>query len=143
MTAGPPLVDTNILAYAFDTRDPGKRERAAALLARCWRDKERLSVSVQNLAEFCVVVTEKVARPLPRPVISRFISAVASYDGWNVIGYDAGTILAAQNVSKRYSLHFWDGLLVATMQEHGIGTIYTEDAHFKKIPGLTAVNPFE
>ncbi|RPI35499.1 MAG: PIN domain nuclease, partial [Methanoregulaceae archaeon] len=40
MSAGPALADTNILVYAFDTRDPEKRERAADLLANCWRGGE-------------------------------------------------------------------------------------------------------
>jgi predicted nucleic acid-binding protein len=142
MADGPALVDTNILTYAFDTRDPKKRERAAELLARCWRSEERLSVSVQNLAEFSVVVTEKIANPIPGPVVTKFIAAVASYNGWNVVSYGPGTILAAHGLARRCSLHFWDALLAATMQENGISAIYTEDAHFGKVPGLSVINPF-
>lgn len=142
MSAGPALADTNILVSAFDTRDPAKRERAADLLAECWRGGERLSVSVQNLAEFSVVVTEKTENPVPLPVIRKFIAAVSVYDGWNVIGYNADTILAAHDLKLRCSLHFWDALLAATMNENGISTIYTEDRHFEKVPGLTVINPF-
>jgi predicted nucleic acid-binding protein len=143
MKAGPALVDTNILIYAFDAREPEKRETAAGLLARCWRGEERLSVSVQNLAEFSVVVTEKIHNPIPRPVLRKFIAAVAAYDGWTVVGYDAGTILAANDLKERCSLHFWDALLAATMKENGISTIYTEDRHFEKVPGLAVINPLE
>jgi len=142
MSAGPALADTNILVYAFDTRDPEKRERAADLLAKCWRGGERLSVSVQNLAEFSVVVTEKTENPVPLPVVRKFIAAVSAYDGWNVIGYNPETILAAHDLKKRCALHFWDALLAATMNENRISTIYTEDRHFEKIPGLTVINPF-
>jgi predicted nucleic acid-binding protein len=141
MTAAPALVDTNILAYAFDTRDPGKRGRAAGLLARCWRDEENLAVSIQNLAEFSVVMTEKIENPVPRAVVSKFIAAVAAYDGWQVITYGPETILAAHDLGRRYSLHFWDALIAATMRENRISVIYTEDAHFGKVPGLSAINP--
>lgn len=40
------------------------------------------------------------------------------------------------------SLRFRDALLVATIEENGIDTIWTEDAHFSKVLGLTAKNPF-
>ena len=101
-----------------------------------------MSVSVQDLAEFSVVVTEKTENPVPLPVIRKFIAAVSSYDGWNVIWYNADTILAAHDVKLRCALHFWDALLAATMHENGISTIYTEDRHFEKVPGLTVINPF-
>jgi predicted nucleic acid-binding protein len=45
-------------------------------------------------------------------------------------------------LKKRCALHFWDALLAATMNENGISTIYTEDCHFEKVPGLTVINPF-
>ncbi|WP_346866156.1 hypothetical protein [Methanocalculus sp. MSAO_Arc2] len=46
-------------------------------------------------------------------------------------------------IKERYKLHFWDALLVATMLENHIHVIYTEAAHFKRIPGITVVNPFD
>ncbi|WP_304840718.1 hypothetical protein [Methanocalculus sp.] len=45
-------------------------------------------------------------------------------------------------LEEQHKLHFWDALLVATMVENHIHTIYTEDAHFRKIPGITVINPF-
>ncbi len=143
MTTAPALVDTNILCYAFDTRDPEKRTCAKGLLERCWRGDERLSISVQNLAEFSVVVTEKIERPIPQPVVRKFIVAISAFDGWNVIGYTAETVLTAHEIKERCSLHFWDALLAASVKENGISTIYTEDHHFEKVPGLTVINPIE
>jgi predicted nucleic acid-binding protein len=141
MKTAPALVDTNILCYAFDTREEEKRERAKDLLGRCWRSEERLSVSVQNLAEFSVVVTEKIEHPMPLPVVRKFIASISAFDGWNVVGYTADTILSAHEIKKRWSLHFWDALLVATMEENRIRTIYTEDRHFDRVAGLTVINP--
>ena len=48
----------------------------------------------------------------------------------------------AAGIREMYSLHFWDALLAETMNQHTIGTIYTEDSHFKKIPWITVINPF-
>ena len=142
MIAPPALVDTNILCYALDAGVPEKRAMAAELLSRCWRSEISLAVSVQNLAEFSVVMTEKVQHPVPDVIITRFIQDIVSFDSWTVIGYDPGTIMDAVSIRDTYSLNFWDALLAATMKQHNIGTIYTEDSHFKKIPWITVINPF-
>jgi len=143
MTAQPALIDTNVLCYAFDAGEPEKRAIAAELLSRCWRSELALAVSVQNLAEFSVVMTEKVSQPLPDEVITRFIRDIVSFEGWKVIGYDPETIMDAANIRRKFSLHFWDALLAATMKKHDISTIYTEDLHFNKIPWLKRINPFD
>ena len=142
MTARPALIDTNILCYALDDGDPIKRTVAADLLSRCWRSEIDLAVSVQNLAEFSVVMTEKVHNPVPDETVSRFIRNIVSFDGWTIISYDAETILDAMHIRKTCSLHFWDALLAATMRQHSIETIYTEDSHFNKVPWIRAINPF-
>ena len=142
MTAPPALVDTNILCYALDAGEPEKRKAAAGLLSRCWRSEITLAVSVQNLAEFSVVMTEKVRHPVPDAVVTRFINDIVSFDGWTVIGYDPGTIRDAVALRRTYSLHFWDALLAATMRQHAIGTMYTEDSHFSKVPWITVIDPF-
>lgn len=137
-----PLIDTNIFCYLFDARDPEKSKISRNLLARCFHLECNYSVSVQNLAEFSVVVTEKIPVPIPRQVISSFISDVAQFEGWNVVCYTASTISLAIGFQKEYSLHFWDALLAATMKEQGIDTMYTEDGHFAKVPWLNIVNPY-
>ena len=142
MTAPPALIDTNILCYALDAGEPVKRAAAAELLSRCWRSEIALFVSVQNLAEFSVVMTEKVSPPLPDAVVTRFIKDIVSFDGWTVIGYDPATVMDALRIRSRYSLHFWDALLAATMKQHDIGTIYTEDSQFSRVPWITVIDPF-
>jgi predicted nucleic acid-binding protein len=136
------LVDTNILGYIFDADAADKRVISRNLLARCWKGEVRYAVSVQNLAEFAVVVTEKVESPLPFPVVRTFIDSIVTFEGWTKIGYQGSTITDAIAIKERYNLHFWDALLVATMQEHGISRIYTEDQGFRKVPGCIPVNPF-
>jgi predicted nucleic acid-binding protein len=142
MTGNPPLIDTNILVYLFDADAPEKREASRALVERCWRHEAEYSVSVQNLAEFSVVVTEKVEHPMPTDDVRRFVSSVTGFDGWHVVGYDGATLAHALTLRDRHHIHFWDALLVATMLAHGIDTIVTEDAHLAGVSGITAVNPF-
>ncbi|HVP94447.1 MAG TPA: PIN domain-containing protein [Methanoregulaceae archaeon] len=136
------MIDTNIFCYLFDARNPGKSKISRNLISRCFHSECNYSVSVQNLAEFSVVVNEKIPVPIPWKVLSRFISDIEQFEGWNVIGYTAFTISSALECQRDYSLHFWDALLAATMKEQGIGTIYTEDKHLSKIPWLNTVNPY-
>lgn len=142
MTDNPPLIDTNILVYLFDAGTPEKRRISKDLVTACWRSEECYSVSVQNLAEFSVVVTEKVENPMPIEDVKRFITGIQNFDGWNVVSYGNKTILSAHDIRNRHHIHFWDALLVATMIEYGIDTIITEDAHLRRVPGITAVNPY-
>jgi predicted nucleic acid-binding protein len=142
MTAPPALIDTNILCYALDAGEPEKRAVAVELLSQCWHNEIALVVSVQNLAEFSVVMTEKVKHPVPDAIVKQFIQNIVSFDGWTVINYDPGTIMNAVEIRHKYSLHFWDALLAATMKQHTIWTIYTEDSHFKNVPWITIIDPF-
>lgn len=139
----PPLIDTNILVYLFDEGAAEKRDISHELIAGCFRSEERYSLSVQNLAEFSVVVTEKVANPMPSEDIRRFIHTLTSFQGWNLVHYTERTVIHAHEIKEQHTLHFWDALLAATMLENHIHAIYTEDAHFRKIPGITAMNPYE
>lgn len=142
MTGNPPLIDTNVLVYLFDADAPEKRRISKDLVTACWRSERCYSVSVQNLAEFSVVVTEKVDNPMPVEEVQRFIRSIQDFDGWNVIGYGSKTIIAAHGIRDRYHVHFWDALLTATMIESGIDTIITEDAHLQRISGITVTNPY-
>ncbi len=140
--SAPPLVDTNVFCYLFDARDMRKSQLSKDLIARCFRSECHYSVSVQNLAEFSVVMTEKIALPASHDFIRQFISDIARFDGWTILQYRVDSILAALDLQSDYSLHFWDALLVATMKEHSIDTIYSEDIHFKKVPWLKTINPY-
>ena len=143
MNAVPVLVDSNIFGYVFDTGDTKKRTLAKDLLARCWRGEVTYAVSVQNLAEFAAIVTEKVAHPLPQTTVLDFITTILSFDGWQKIGYSGETIIQALNVQSEHGIHFWDALIVATMLEHGIRTAYSEDRQLAQVPLITVLNPFE
>jgi predicted nucleic acid-binding protein len=138
----PALVDTNVLGYAFDIDEPEKRRICAALLARCWRGEARYSVSVQNLAELSVLLTEKIEHPVPHEMTGRIIRNIVEFEGWNVLRYSGQEVLGALEIQKKYGLHFWDSLLVATMDANRITSIITGDRQFSRIPHIRVVDPF-
>jgi predicted nucleic acid-binding protein len=142
MTASPVLIDTNILVYAFDSGSGRKHAVSKGLIAQSWQGTERFAVSTQNLAEFSVVVREKVETPVPSDDVRQFLLLVMQSKGWKVLDYKAKTIIRAHEIHDEYDLHFWDALLAATMEEHTIRTIITEDTHFAGVPWISMQNPF-
>ena len=50
---------------------------------------------------------------------------------------------SAERLLKKYSLSFWDALLVAACLEAGVTRLYTEDFDdFLRAEGLEVINPF-
>ena len=142
MTGSPALLDTTILVYAFDADCGRKCPIARELIGRSWKGEARYAVSTQNLAEFSVVVREKVAQPLPSEDVRQFLSLVMRSRDWQVLGYHGKTIIRAHEIRDECDLHFWDALLAATMEENAVRTIITEDAHFRNVPWITVQDPF-
>lgn len=140
------LIDTNLLAYAYgsDKKSAEKNRICKKLVTECWNGKKQYAVSLQNLSEFYVVVTEKTEHPIPKKDASTIIEDMLSFRGWKKINYTADTIPSAIKLNQRHGTHYWDALLAATMQENNITDILTENTRdFQKIPWITAENPLQ
>ncbi len=140
MTEDKELIDTNVLAYAQDELSE-KHQAALAVLEDVALSHTGV-VSVQNLAEFSRLLTEKRQR---RKTFAETRAAVLEIaEALEVIAYGAETVGEALNLCAEYKVHFYDALIAAAMQREGITTIVTEnEKDFQKIPWLTVVNPFK
>ena len=135
------LIDSNILVYATDNRDKHKHEVSTELLEKAINKGDGV-VSTQNLVEFARVITEKIERPVDIEKTREIIMELS--DSMEIITYDQKTIAEALHFAARYKLHFFDALLVATMEENFIKEIITEnDRDFKGISWLKVNNPFK
>jgi len=138
----PALVDSNLLVYVFDRGSPRKREVCRKLVEDCWMGRTRYAVSVQNLSEFYVTVTEKVQNPIPGEVAQDFVELIVEFDGWRVLTLDGETVRRAIRIKAEYGAHYWDALIAAVMDQNGLRRLLTEDEEdFKKIPWLEVENP--
>lgn len=132
------LIDSNILVYAYEA-ESNKRAACAALLAEAMGDRSGV-VSVQNLVEFARVITEKVRAPVDPLRVSAIIRDLNT--ALRVLEYDAGEVSAALANARLYKVHFFDALLIATMERHGVTRIITENTRdFAQVPWLEAHNP--
>ena len=135
----PVFVDTNVLLYAFDDRDAGKRDRAQAWLAACWRARcGRLSTQVLN--EFYANARKRFATAISAGDAR---SEVRRYQQWKPWQIDQPTIETAWAVESRYGVNYWDALMVAAAQHLGCDLLLTEDMqHDQQIDSVRVVNPF-
>nr|WP_225954610.1 PIN domain-containing protein [Kibdelosporangium phytohabitans] len=131
------FIDTNVLIYAHDGRDPAKNEVARATLAKLW-DTGTGALSSQVLKEFYSAATDKLdyshaeAREL-----------VAAYGEWCGTDTDTQLLVTASVLCERYQLNWWDALIIEAALRSGATTLLTEDMrHGQTIGHLTIRNPF-
>jgi predicted nucleic acid-binding protein len=133
------FVDTNILIYADDAREDAKR-----LIARAWLDKlwgeRRGRTSHQVLNEYYSVATRKLAASVTRGDAR---AEVRRYQHWQPWAVDQQTVETAWAMEARFSISWWDSLMVAAALHQGCEWLLTEDLqHDQRIDSLRVVNPF-
>lgn len=135
------LVDTNIIVYAYDESAVDRHPEAKGILYELIKDG-RLVLSAQTLNEFYVVTT-RPKRPGRFPhdkavgVIHRLCSVAT------VVPVTPALTFRALEAMPRFAMSFWDALIWAAAQEHGIPTLFTEDLqHGQQIEGVHILNPF-
>lgn len=133
------FVDTNVLLYAVDDREPRKRDLSRVWLAACWRGRcGRISTQVLN--EYYANVRKKFSTALSA---GEARAEVRRYQNWRPWTIDQATIETAWAVESRYQLSYWDALMVAAALQQGCGWLLTEDLqHGQNIDGVQIVNPF-
>ena len=130
-------VDTNVLIYSRDPRDPLKQSAANALLTSLtdgvllWQVACEYIAASRKLEKFGYDVAQAMA-----DVADMRTAWETPLPTWKVIE-------RAEQLLKKYSLSFWDALLVAACLEAGVTRLYTEDfGDFLRAEGLEVVNPF-
>lgn len=132
------FVDTNVLLYALDPRDAGKQTAAQAWLQRCWtQDCGRVSTQVLN------ELYANLRRVAPATPVDEARRIVRAYRAWTPWIVDDETVDRAWDLQDRFSLAYWDALMVAAAQQQGCGWLLTEDLqHDQRIEKLRILNPF-
>jgi predicted nucleic acid-binding protein len=132
------FVDTNVLLYAQDAREPRKQQVAAGWLARCWKD-QRGRLSTQVLNELYV----NLRRTAPRLGVDAARALVRRYRAWSPWLVDDATVDLAWSLQDSYSISFWDALMVAAALQQGCAHLLTEDLqHQQRIDRVQMINPF-
>lgn len=130
-------VDTNVLIYAQDPRDPHKRRKAIQLLNNLtdgvllWQVACEYLAASRKLAPFGFSAADAWAdlHELRR-------SWKASLPTWSVQDNK-------REIMRRFGTSLWDALLVAACVEAGVTCLYSEDfGNLSSLGGVEIVNPF-
>jgi predicted nucleic acid-binding protein len=134
------FVDTNILIYAHDRSAGPKHARARELIRQLWQSKEGC-LSLQVLQELYVNITQKVANPLASETAAQII---ADLSVWQIHTPGVEDVLDATRLQNRYSISFWDAMIIASAMQLGCATIWSEDLNPGQAYDRVAVrNPFD
>ena len=132
------FVDTNVLLYSIDARDPAKRDAAGGWIAHCWRE-QRGRISTQVLNELYANL-RRVAPSYERKAARELVGRYRAWSPWIV---DDGTVDLAWQLEDRIAINYWDALMVAAAQQQACSYLLTEDLqHGQMIDSLRIVNPF-
>jgi predicted nucleic acid-binding protein len=130
-------VDTNVLLYVHDPRDPTKQAKATALVS-----------SLTNAALLWQVACEYISA-------TRKLAPLGfrQEDAWKELGRlqllwieilpQWSHLARAEALMSSRSISFWDAIIIAAALESGISTIYSEDlVGLGGFPGLRIIDPF-
>ena len=132
------FLDTNVLIYSIDGKDPAKQVVAREIVVSAVRGGGFL-ISAQVLNEFSNIALLKLKLSVEE--VRKFISFFSRI---GVVSLESRWTDAALLLKQRYETQFFDSLLLAAAQENGCDEILTEDLNDGQMYGsVKAVNPFK
>ncbi len=139
------LVDTNVLVYRFDPRDPAK-QRVARELLREGIERDTLRLPHQAIVEFI----QAVSRPLGRGKASLLARPDALREAEELLAqfevlYPTESLLrTAIRAVATYQLDWLDAHLWAYAEHYGLQEIVSEDFSDGQLIGTVQIrNPFK
>jgi predicted nucleic acid-binding protein len=130
-------VDTNVLVYANDPRDPRKQAIAGTLM----EDMDNGVLLWQVVCEF--FAASRKLEPFGYSLADAWRDIADLRTTWRIVLPTWNTQVRAHALIQSYSLSYWDALLLGACREAGVLRLYSEDldAH-DGLEGLEIVNPF-
>ncbi len=86
------------------------------------------------------IAARKFERPIPTEDALRFMQFMSAMD---VVVADLDMVIAAVHLHRKYSLSFWDALILQAAKSAGCSTVLSEDLQNAfRLDGLVVKNPF-
>jgi predicted nucleic acid-binding protein len=131
------VVDTNVLFYAHDAREPSKQAAALDLI-------QNLPDGVLLWQVACEYISASRKLALLGHQADDAYTVVSELQGaWTTVLPTWRALELSQRYVAQYGFSFWDALLVAAAVAAGAVKLYSEDfGDRESIDGLQFVNPF-
>lgn len=134
------FIDSNLFVYLFDQNDERRRTRAREIVENALRNGSGI-ISYQVVQEVLNVVTHKMQSPLSAGDAMTFCDLML-VPMWRIFPSEH-LYRRALDIKQRYSISFYDSLIVAGACEAGCTRLLSEDfQNGQSIEGLQIHNPF-
>jgi predicted nucleic acid-binding protein len=134
-------VDTNILVYAVDDNEPVKQGKAQTLIGQLVAGSKPTVLLWQVIVE--TVNQLRRWQTLGELSAAEFEQHVKTFR--NLFPLSAPSLAAldhALDFGNRYSLSFWDSMILGACKEASVDTLYTEDMGSPRaIDNIQLINP--
>lgn len=132
------FVDTNVMLYLKDPKEPRKQAIAQSWIAALG-ERDLLVISPQVMNEFAY----NVLRKFPAVTRDELTSFLLAMEPWCKAAMTSRTSLDALLIHSRYRYSFFDSTMIAAALAFGCDVFLSEDlASGQQIGDLTIVNPF-
>ena len=133
------VVDTNVLVYTLDRREPEKRERAREVLRR---GAGSAAVPAQVLSEFANACSRKL-EPRPDPeLVRRQVERLML--AFPVLPLTGPVVLEALRGVREHLLSYYDAQIWAVARLGQVGVILSEDFNPGAVlDGVSFINPLD
>ena len=130
-------VDTNVLIYAHDPRDPQKQSTALSLIRSLSDGVLLWQVACEYLA------ASRKLEPLGYRLQDAWQDIEDLRTVWRTIPPTWSVLDNARKLMGRFSLSFWDSLILAACLEGGVERLHTENfSAYPIVDGIEVINPF-
>jgi len=115
------FLDTNLIVYANDARDPAKQARAIAVVTQAMRDGTGV-ISTQVMQEYAVVAASKL-RQDPDTILRQLLLL----ESLEVVLVTPALIRRGLELQFRYQLDYWDASILAAAEHAQCNVLLSED----------------
>ncbi len=130
------FIDTNLIIYANDRRDPQKQRKAIDLISELMCNGLGV-ISTQVLQEYSSVALTKLKQD--HAIVLRQLVLLESFD---VVLMKPALIRRAIEIRSSYNISFWDSCIISAAESVGCDSIFSEDLNAGQYySGIKVVNP--
>jgi predicted nucleic acid-binding protein len=131
-------LDTNVLMYAHDPRDPAKQLVAVSLIQGLVDGALLWQVACEYLS------ASRKLESLGYSRVQAFQDVRDLRSVWTTLIPEWDVLDRAESLLNTYSLSFWDAVLIAACCQGGVARLYSENfSGYSRIDGLALINPFQ
>ncbi len=131
------FLDTNLIVYANDRRDPAKQAKAVEVVTDAMRSGG--VISTQVLQEYAATAIAKLGQDVD--VILRQLLLLETLE---VVQMTPSLVRRSVELTQRYQVHFWDAGIIAAAEHANCSMLMSEDfSAGQRYANIPVQNPFK